>query len=165
MCWSASRFVVTIILWSTHTARKILKGFEKLNMLNSLAHKYGKTVIVSTHPRTQKKLDTVGGEFDSQVQFRKPLGFFDYVCLQMNAAAVLSDSGTISEEASLLKFPALNLRETHERHEAFEEGAVMMTGLDFDVIDNALQMLLNRVERQAEVSDYVAPMSAKRWPE
>lgn len=134
-------------------------NFEKLrNMLNSLAHKYGKTVIVSTHPRTRKKLDTVGGEFDSRVQFHKPLGFFDYVCLQMNAAAVLSDSGTISEEASLLKFPALNLRETHERHEAFEEGAVMMTGLDFDVIDNALQMLLNRVEgEQAEVSDYVAP--------
>lgn len=134
-------------------------NFEKLrSVLNSLARNYGKTVVVSTHPRTRKKLDIVGGEFDTKVQFHKPLGFFDYACLQMHAAAVLSDSGTISEEASLLKFPALNLRETHERHEAFEEGAVMMTGLDTNVIDNALQMLLNRIEgEQVEVYDYIAP--------
>jgi UDP-N-acetylglucosamine 2-epimerase (non-hydrolysing) len=76
----------------------------------------------------------------------------------MNAAAVLSDSGTVSEEAAILKFPALNIRETHERHEAFEEGVVMMTGLDFEIIDNALQMLLNRVGgEKTNVSDYVAP--------
>ena len=134
-------------------------NFEKLsNLLNSLAKTYGKTVIVSTHPRTRKKLDAIGGEFDARVQFHKPLGFFDYLCLQMNASVVLSDSGTISEESSLLKFSALNLRETHERHEAFEEGAVMMTGLDFNVVNNALQMLLNRVEGpQMDVSDYTAP--------
>lgn len=134
-------------------------NFEKLrNVLNSLAQKYDQKVIFSTHPRTRKKLDAIGREFDGRIKFHKPLGFFDYVCLQMNATAVLSDSGTISEEASLLKFPALNIRETHERHEAFEEGAVMMTGLDFDVIDNALQMLLNRIEGgQADVSDYVVP--------
>lgn len=146
---------------SAHREENIdgVANFEKLqNVLNSLAHKYGKTIIVSAHPRTRKKLDAVGGEFDSRVQFHKPLGFFDYVSLQMNSAAVLSDSGTISEEASLLKFPALNIRETHERHEAFEEGAVMMTGLEFDLIDNALQMLLNRVEgEQTDVSDYLAP--------
>jgi UDP-N-acetylglucosamine 2-epimerase len=134
-------------------------NFQKLQeMLNLLAGKYNKTVIFSTHPRTRKKLDALGHKFDPRVQFHKPLGFFDYVCLQMNAAAVLSDSGTVSEEAAILKFPALNIRETHERHEAFEEGVVMMTGLDFEIIDNALQMLLNRVGgEKTNVSDYVAP--------
>lgn len=135
------------------------ENFTKLqHVLNFLAQKYDKTVIVSTHPRTRKKLDATGGKFDCRVQFHKPLGFFDYVYLQMNAAAVLSDSGTISEEASILKFPALNLRETHERHEAFEQSAVMMTGLEVDVIENGLRILFNRSEgEQADVSDYVAP--------
>lgn len=146
---------------SAHREENIdsVENFKKLqNLLNSLAQKYDKTVIVSTHPRTRTNLDANEGEFDGRVQFHKPFGFFEYVCLQMNAAAVLSDSGTISEEASILKFPALNIRDTHERHEAFEEGAVMMTGLNFDVIDNALQMLLHRVEgKQADVSDYAVP--------
>lgn len=135
------------------------KNFRKLHVvLNSLAHKYNKKIIVTTHPRTRKKLNELGEKFDSRVQFHKPLGFFDYICLQMNSAAVLSDSGTISEEASILGFAAVNLRETHERHEAFEEGAVMMTGLDFDIINNALQILLNRNNTiQTPVKDYSAP--------
>ena len=148
-------------LVSAHRAENIdvEKNFIKLShVLNSLAQKYDKPIVVSTHPRTRKKLNEYAGAFHDQVQFHKPLGFFDYVNLQINSTAVLSDSGTISEEASILKFRALNLRETHERHEAFEEVPVMMTGLDFDVIDNALSMLLNRVDgEQVDVFDYCAP--------
>ena len=129
-----------------------------LSILNALANKYNKKIIVSTHPRTRKKIDDFDKVFDSKILFHKPLGFFDYVCLQKNALAVLSDSGTISEEASLLKFSALSLRETHERHEAFEEAAVMMTGLDFKIIDNALQMLLSQENvTSTDVADYLAP--------
>ena len=135
------------------------QNFAKFcTVLNLLATKYEKTVIVSTHPRTRQRLETVKQQFDKRIQFHRPLGFFDYVCLQMNATAVLSDSGTISEEASILKFPALNLRETHERHEAFEQGSVMMTGLDFMTIDNALQMLMSRIDGEfGQVSDYTTP--------
>ncbi|MHB0952145.1 MAG: non-hydrolyzing UDP-N-acetylglucosamine 2-epimerase [Allorhizobium sp.] len=105
-------------------------SFRKLvESLNAISERYGLPVIVSAHPRTQKRIDAAGLRFNPLIKTMKPLGFFDYVSLQRNARAVLSDSGTISEEASILNFPALNLREAHERPEGTEETAVIMTGL------------------------------------
>lgn len=129
--------------------------------LNAVAAAYDLPVVVSTHPRTRKRIDALAISLDARVQLLKPLGFSDYVRLQMDAKAVLSDSGTISEEASILNFRALNLREAHERPEAMEEGAVMMVGMNVERVMQGLAVLESqpvgdeRVLRQ--VADYAMP--------
>ena len=138
------------------------QAFSKLaGILNAIAEDNNLPVIVSTHPRTQKRIDASGIEFHSRVYLLKPLGFFDYVKLQMSAKAVLSDSGTINEESSILNFPALNLREAHERPEGMEEASVMMVGLEIDRVRQGLDILnaqLRGPERSMRlVADYSMP--------
>ena len=138
------------------------KLFTKLVvMLNTLAEDSGLPVVVSTHPRTQKRVDSTGVKFQPQVRLIKPLGLHDYLNLQMQAKAVHSDSGTINEESSILNFPALNLREAHERPESMEEAAVMMVGLEVDRMRQGLSILQTQT-RGAErslrmVADYSMP--------
>ena len=118
------------------------ESFNKLvAVLNAVAEDHGLPVVVSTHPRTQKRVDVTGAQFHPLVRLMKPLGFHDYVNLQMQAKAVLSDSGTINEESSILNFPALNLREAHERPEGMEEAAVMMVGLEVERVRQGLAIL------------------------
>ena len=132
-----------------------------VNILNTLADKYKLPVIVSTHPRIQNRINKMVIVFHPLVQLLKPLGFFDYVRLQMEAKTVLSDSGTISEESSILNFPALNIREAHERPEAVEEASVMMVGLHVERVLQALGVLENQkrgTERNLRpVYDYSMP--------
>lgn len=129
--------------------------------LNRVAEKYREPVIVSTHPRTRKRFEQKSIEFNSLIKLMKPLGFKDYVKLQKEARAVLSDSGTINEESSILNFPAVNLRETHERPEGMEEAAVMMTGVDPERILQALEILKEQPRGETrllrQVTDYSMP--------
>lgn len=134
--------------------------------LNAVADKYGYPVIVSTHPRTQKRVDAMGVKFHENVRLLKPLGFKDYNKLQLSAKAALSDSGTINEEASILNFPALNLREAHERPEGMEETAAMMVGLSTERVLQGLAILENQSrgdERSMRlVADYSMPNVAEK---
>ena len=143
------------------------KNFRKLvEVLNTVAEHYDLPVIVSTHPRTQKRVDIMGIKFHSNVQLLKPLGFKDYNKLQFCARAVLSDSGTINEESSILNFPALNLREAHERPEGMEEASAMMVGLETERVLQGLTILesQSRAEQRSLrlVADYSMPNVADK---
>ena len=143
------------------------RAFSKLvDVLNTVAQDYALPVIVSTHPRTQKRIKEAGISFHPLVTLLKPLGFVDYVKLQVSARAVLSDSGTISEEASILNFPALNLREAHERPEGMEEAVVMMVGLEVRRVRQALAILADQPRGEErglrQVSDYSVPNVADK---
>ena len=138
------------------------KSFTKLvAVLNAVAENYKLPAVVSTHPRTQKRVDITNAKFHPLVRLVKPLGFHDYIKLQMQAKAVLSDSGTINEESSILNLPALNLRETHERPEGMEEAAVMMVGLEVERVLQGLAILVAQsrgTERSMRlVADYSMP--------
>jgi UDP-N-acetylglucosamine 2-epimerase len=152
-------FVVSAHREENINSEKNFKGL--MESLNFIAKKYGYPIIVSTHPRTQKMIDSKQIVMEQEVQFLKPMGFIDYNALQMKSFAVLSDSGTISEESSTLNFPALNIRDAHERPEAMEEASVMMVGLNPERIMQGL-IQLETQKRGAErnfrpVADYSMP--------
>lgn len=134
------------------------ESFERLiAVLNALAEDHGKPVIVSTHPRMRKRIEVEGIVFHPQIRLLKPLGFHDYVRLQLSARAVLSDSGTINEESSILNFPALNLREAHERPEGMEEASVMMVGLSVERVRQGLSI----IETQPRGADRQVPQGLR----
>lgn len=146
---------------SAHREENISSEKNFLNLvdtLNAVAEKYKMPVIVSTHPRTRNMIEKKGVIFNPLIQLMKPLGFNDYVKLQVKSKVTLSDSGTISEESSILEFKALNLREAHERPEAMEEASVMMVGLEKERIMQALEILETQEKTiLRKVSDYSMP--------
>lgn len=146
---------------SAHREENINSEENFMNLvdsLNTIAEIYQLPIIISTHPRTMKMIEAKGIEFNKLIQTMKPMGFNDYNKLQINAKAVLSDSGTISEESSILKFKALNIRQAHERPEAMEEASVMMVGLKKDRILEGLAVLeTQEVDTLRQVADYSMP--------
>jgi UDP-N-acetylglucosamine 2-epimerase (non-hydrolysing) len=147
-------------LVSAHRAENV-DSDERFRMvaetLDAIANRYGEPILVSTHPRTRKRIDTLGLQFNPLVRLLKPLGFLDYNALQLNAHAVLSDSGSISEESAILGFPAVNLRDAHERPEAMEQAVVMMTGLGAERVLQALDILAMQKGRPRLPADYAVP--------
>lgn len=155
---------VSYFLVSAHREENVDDGphlAKLIEVLNTLAKKYELTVLVSTHPRTRKRVEALGADFDPRVRLMKPWGFLDYVHLEMNARAVLSDSGTITEESSILNFPALNIRDAHERPEGMEQASVMLTGMNPDRIFQALEILADQPRGDQRlllpVADYSVP--------
>jgi UDP-N-acetylglucosamine 2-epimerase (non-hydrolysing) len=147
-------------LVSAHRAENV-DSDERIKLLvetlSAVAKRYVEPILVSTHPRTRKRIDALGLTFDPLVRLLKPFGFLDYNALQLNARAVLSDSGSISEESAILGFPALNLRDAHERPEAMEQAVVMMTGLKPERVLQGLEILAAQVERPRLPADYCVP--------
>lgn len=143
------------------------KNFHRLvSVLNTVARTYGLPVIVSTHPRTRKRIDALSIEFDENIRLLEPLSFTDYNKLQMSSKAVISDSGTINEESSILNFAALNIREAHERPEGMEEAVVIMTGLDPDRVIQSLSIIDSQetgsTRSVRQVVDYSMPNVAEK---
>jgi UDP-N-acetylglucosamine 2-epimerase (non-hydrolysing) len=140
---------------------------DLLDTLNSLAVAYDVPVIVSTHPRTRKRLDLLSGlELDGRIQFMKPFSFCDFIRLQMDSLCVISDSGTITEEASLLNLPAITIRNTHERPEGMDAGTLIMAGLKRDRVQDAVRITLAQHDRQKSalrpVKDYENPLVSQQ---
>jgi UDP-N-acetylglucosamine 2-epimerase len=125
-----------------------------LDSLNELVRAFGKKVIVSTHPRTRKRLESVNRFMENEVVFMKPFGFNDYIKLQQNAFCVISDSGTITEESSILGFPAITIRQAHERPEGMDEGTLIMTGLEKNRIVESVNIVTSRKSQPIIVQDY-----------
>ncbi len=144
------------------------KNFDQLlESLNAIAVKHEKRIIVSTHPRTRKRLEAVDKDyFNHKIEFMKPLGFFDYIALQINAMCVISDSGTITEESSLLGFPAVTIRQAHERPEGMDEGTLIMCGLSKDkVLDSIDVVMTQQSDKKTNfklISDYSADNVSKK---
>ena len=152
-------------LVSAHRAENV-DSDERIRLLvetlAAVADTFREPILVSTHPRTRNRIDALGLEFHPLVQLMKPFGFIDYNALQLGAHAVLSDSGSISEESAILGFPALNLRDAHERPEAMEQAVVMMTGLGRERVLQALAILDDRRERPRLPDDYAVPDVAEK---
>lgn len=157
------------IIVSTHREENIdsPQNFQALlDTLDALQKHFNKTIIVSTHPRTKKKLEATGFVNNNpQIRFMKPFGFFEYIKLQKEAFCVVSDSGTITEEASLLKIPAVNIRQAHERPEGMDEGTVIMTGLNPENVIRAIEITRNHFKDEIPfevVEDYAAESVSKK---
>ena len=155
---------------STHREENVDSEENFANLLESLeaiVEKYDKRVIVSTHPRTRKKLEAIGyTNANPRIEFMKPFGFIDYIKLQQNAFCVLSDSGTITEESSILHFPAITIRQAHERPEGMDEGTLIMSGLNKERIINSIDMVTSQHKESNNsirtVPDYEADNVSKK---